>query len=80
MERIAQNDLRTHTAQLFGRHRFDGSVRAHRHERGRLDDTPPEAHTSSPREAVSGKQIEFQSSPTDAEALVAACSINIASP
>jgi hypothetical protein len=58
MVRVAQNDVGADRFQIAMRHRFDGTLRPDRHERGRLDDAVRRVESAPARLAVARDQLE----------------------
>src|SRR6185312_2976911 len=59
MERIAEDDLRADVVEIARRHRFDGTISADRHERGRLDHAARQRDAAAAGIPLGGKKFEL---------------------
>ena len=60
VERVAQDDLRTHFFERARHHALDGAVRANRHEDGGFDHAVVERQAAAAGEAVGLQEFEGQ--------------------
>ncbi len=58
MKGIAEHDFGADGFEILRRHRLDRAIRAHRHERRRLDRAARELEPAAPRRAVLRQQVE----------------------